>query len=105
MSMTPRKSKVTRKVPIRICRILGAGSWQHFQVRIEKTDLADVLVLVPQPLRDDRGLFTRTFDADIFDDYLGRPGTSASFVQDSQSRSAKGVIRGMHGRRGAARRS
>ena len=67
---------------------------------IEKTDLADVLVLVPQPFRDDRGLFTSTFDADIFDDYLGRPGCSASFVQDSQSRSRAGVIRGMHGRSG-----
>jgi dTDP-4-dehydrorhamnose 3,5-epimerase len=69
-------------------------------VRIEKTELADVLVLVPQPFRDDRGLFTRTFDANIFDDHLGTPGLSASFVQDSQSRSAKGVIRGMHSRSG-----
>src|SRR3989442_1413768 len=48
----------------------------------------------------DRGLFTRAFDADIFDDYLGASGFSASFVQDSQSRSSKGVIRGMHGRSG-----
>jgi dTDP-4-dehydrorhamnose 3,5-epimerase len=69
-------------------------------VRIEKTALADVLVLVPQPFRDERGLFTRTFDAEIFDDYLGVPGISGSFVQDSQSRSGKGVIRGMHGRSG-----
>jgi dTDP-4-dehydrorhamnose 3,5-epimerase len=69
-------------------------------VRIEKTELADVLVLVPQPFHDDRGLFTRTFDANVFDDHLGIRGLSASFVQDSQSRSAKGVIRGMHGRSG-----
>ncbi|GFG54437.1 dTDP-4-dehydrorhamnose 3,5-epimerase [Mycolicibacterium agri] len=69
-------------------------------MRIETADLKDVLVLVPQPFRDERGLFTRTFDAKIFDDYLGRPGFSASFVQDSQSRSAKGVIRGLHGRAG-----
>jgi dTDP-4-dehydrorhamnose 3,5-epimerase len=69
-------------------------------VRIESTNLADVLVLVPRPFHDDRGLFTRTFDADIFDEYLGRPGLSGSFVQDSQSRSAKGVVRGMHGRSG-----
>lgn len=69
-------------------------------MRIEQTDLAGVLVLIPQPFRDDRGLFTRTFDAQIFDDHLGRPGISASFVQDSQSRSVKGVIRGMHGRAG-----
>jgi dTDP-4-dehydrorhamnose 3,5-epimerase len=69
-------------------------------VRIEKTDLADVLVLVPQPFRDERGLFTRTFDAKIFDSYFDAPGTAASFVQDSQSRSSHGVIRGMHGRAG-----
>jgi dTDP-4-dehydrorhamnose 3,5-epimerase len=69
-------------------------------VRIEMTDLADVLVLVPEPFRDNRGLFTRTFDTEIFDDYLGAPGISAGFVQDSQSRSRKGVIRGMHGRSG-----
>ena len=65
-----------------------------------KTDLTDVLLLIPKPFRDNRGLFTRTFDADIFDDYLGQPGISASFVQDSQSRSARGVIRGLHGRSG-----
>jgi dTDP-4-dehydrorhamnose 3,5-epimerase len=69
-------------------------------VRIAETDLADVLLLAPTPFRDDRGLFTRTFDAEIFDDHLGKLGYSASFVQDSQSRSAKGVIRGMHGRSG-----
>ncbi|MBU8823761.1 dTDP-4-dehydrorhamnose 3,5-epimerase [Mycolicibacterium goodii] len=69
-------------------------------MRIERADLAGVLVLVPEPFRDERGLFTRTFDAHIFDDHLGRPGISASFVQDSQSRSSQGVVRGMHGRSG-----
>ena len=69
-------------------------------VRIDTTDLADVLVLTPEPHRDDRGLFTRTFDADEFDKHLGKPGVAARFVQDSQSRSRQGVIRGMHGRLG-----
>lgn len=69
-------------------------------VRIENTDLADVLVLVPEPHRDDRGLFTRTFDTEIFDAAVGVPGASATFTQDSQSRSYGGVIRGMHGRSG-----
>ncbi|MEU0501116.1 dTDP-4-dehydrorhamnose 3,5-epimerase [Nocardia sp. NPDC005998] len=69
-------------------------------MRIEQTDLADVLVLVPEPFRDERGLFTRTFDATEFDVHLGAPGIAAAFVQDSQSRSARGVIRGMHGRSG-----
>jgi dTDP-4-dehydrorhamnose 3,5-epimerase len=80
--------------------MLCSRSCQHYSVRIERTALNDVVLLIPQPFRDNRGLFTRTFDADVFDDYLGRPGASASFMQDSQSRSLKGVIRGMHGRAG-----
>ncbi|MBS1692102.1 MAG: dTDP-4-dehydrorhamnose 3,5-epimerase [Actinobacteria bacterium] len=69
-------------------------------MRIETAALAGVLILVPQPFRDERGFFTRTFDATVFDEYVGKPGAAAAFVQDSQSRSAKGVIRGMHGRSG-----
>jgi dTDP-4-dehydrorhamnose 3,5-epimerase len=69
-------------------------------VRIERAELADVLVLIPEPFRDERGLFTRTFDAVEFDDHLGIAGAAASFVQDSQSRSLRGVVRGMHGRSG-----
>ncbi|MEU4596557.1 dTDP-4-dehydrorhamnose 3,5-epimerase [Nocardia sp. NPDC023988] len=69
-------------------------------MRIEATELADVVVLVPEPFRDDRGLFTRTFDAEEFDVHLGIDGAAARFVQDSQSRSKRGVIRGMHGRGG-----
>jgi dTDP-4-dehydrorhamnose 3,5-epimerase len=85
---------------VRIRRILCTDSWDHHPVRIETTELVDALVLIPEPFRDGRGLFTRTFDADLFDAYLGKPGHSASFVQDSQSRSKRGVIRGMHGRAG-----
>ncbi|MGE2731540.1 dTDP-4-dehydrorhamnose 3,5-epimerase [Mycolicibacterium vaccae] len=69
-------------------------------MRIDTAELADVLVMTPTPFRDERGLFTRTFDADLFDAHLGFPGLSATFVQDSQSRSVRGVIRGMHGRSG-----
>ncbi|MDG5771112.1 dTDP-4-dehydrorhamnose 3,5-epimerase family protein [Mycolicibacterium fortuitum] len=69
-------------------------------MRIEQTRLPGVAVLIPRPHRDDRGFFTRTFDAEVFDDWRGVPGTAAAFIQDSQSRSARGVIRGLHGRRG-----
>ncbi|MDT7758997.1 MAG: dTDP-4-dehydrorhamnose 3,5-epimerase, partial [Mycobacterium sp.] len=75
-------------------------SWDHVRVRIEHATLAGVAVLVPTPFRDERGFFTRTFDADIFDAWVGVPGTSATFVQDSQSRSDRAVVRGMHGRGG-----
>ncbi|MEZ0358114.1 dTDP-4-dehydrorhamnose 3,5-epimerase [Mycobacterium sp. SA01] len=69
-------------------------------MEIKQTGIAGLVVLVPQPFFDDRGFFTRTFDAEIFDSYLGAPGLSASFIQDSQSRSVQGTIRGMHGRAG-----
>ncbi|MDG4663499.1 dTDP-4-dehydrorhamnose 3,5-epimerase family protein [Mycobacterium sp. 236(2023)] len=70
-------------------------------MRIEPARLAGVITLVPQTHHDDRGLFTRTFDAEIFDAWAGPSNAAASFIQDSQSRSALGVIRGMHGRSGA----
>jgi len=69
-------------------------------VRIEESTLAGVVTLVPTPFHDERGLFTRTFDAQIFDDWAGAAGAAAAFLQDSQSRSSRGVIRGMHGRGG-----
>jgi dTDP-4-dehydrorhamnose 3,5-epimerase len=66
-------------------------------MRVETTSLHDVLLLVPEPFRDDRGWFSRTFDTAIFDAAV--EGTrSADFTQDSQSRSHRGVVRGMHGR-------
>ena len=69
-------------------------------MRIETTGLRDVLTMTPTPFHDDRGFFTRTFDADLFDDHLRDPGRAATLVQDSQSRSRRGVVRGMHGRSG-----
>ena len=66
-------------------------------MRVERTELAGVLLFVPEPHRDDRGLFTRTFDATV----ARQAGLDPhAFVQDSQSRSRQGTIRGMHGRSG-----
>ncbi|NUS43962.1 MAG: dTDP-4-dehydrorhamnose 3,5-epimerase family protein [Mycobacteriaceae bacterium] len=69
-------------------------------MRVERTHIADVLVFVPEPFHDERGLFTRTFDSADFDRAMGKPGSAAAFTQDSQSRSRRGVVRGMHGRSG-----
>ncbi|MBN9745457.1 dTDP-4-dehydrorhamnose 3,5-epimerase [Amycolatopsis sp. A1MSW2902] len=66
-------------------------------MRVESCALAGVLVFVPEPHHDDRGLFTRTFDTKIAAEH----GLAAeTFQQDSQSRSRSGVLRGMHGRSG-----
>ncbi len=65
---------------------------------VRQLALAGVRLLVPTPHRDDRGLFTRTFDAEI----AARSGiVFGPQTQDSQSRSLPRVRRGLHGR-GAA---
>lgn len=66
-------------------------------MRVERTAIDGVLLFVPVPRRDRRGLFTRTFDAAIAAEHGLDP---AAFIQDSQSRSRLGTIRGMHGRSG-----
>lgn len=78
---------------------MPSGVGDNGRVRVQTTDLADVVVFVPDPVSDERGLFTRTFDAETFDGAV-RGVRAADFVQDSQSRSARGVVRGLHGRRG-----
>ena len=52
----------------------------------------------PEPHVDERGFFSRTFDADVARDAGIDPD---GFAQDSISRSARGVIRGLHLRSGA----
>ncbi|MEV8637383.1 dTDP-4-dehydrorhamnose 3,5-epimerase family protein [Streptosporangium sp. NPDC051023] len=66
-------------------------------MRVERTAIDGVLLFIPTPHRDDRGLFTRTFDTATAEKAGLDP---ARFVQDSQSRSRRGTIRGMHGRSG-----
>lgn len=66
-------------------------------MRVETTPLDDVLVFRPSPHRDDRGFFSRTFDAEVAAAHGLDPG---AFVQDSQSRSEHGTLRGLHGRGG-----
>ncbi|MDT2008209.1 dTDP-4-keto-6-deoxy-D-glucose epimerase [Rhodococcus opacus] len=71
-------------------------------MRVKSTELEGVVLFTPDPFRDGRGLFTRTFDARYFDAAVAdrTPVRAVDFIQDSQSRSRRGVIRGMHGRSG-----
>jgi dTDP-4-dehydrorhamnose 3,5-epimerase len=62
------------------------------QITIESKYLQDVAVVVPDIFRDSRGFFSETFRQDQFES-LGLP---TDFVQDNHSRSAKGVVRGLH---------
>jgi dTDP-4-dehydrorhamnose 3,5-epimerase len=59
--------------------------------------IAGALLFRPKPFTDERGFFCRTFDADV----LAAAGLDpAAFIQDSLSRSVRGVVRGLHVRRG-----
>jgi dTDP-4-dehydrorhamnose 3,5-epimerase len=62
------------------------------KIDIETRALGEIAVLVPEIFQDSRGFFMETYREDVFD-ALGIP---ARFVQDNHSRSAKGVLRGLH---------
>lgn len=56
------------------------------------------LLFRPTPHADERGFFCRTFDREVM---AGAGLDPDAFVQDSVSRSARGVVRGLHLRSGA----
>ncbi|MFC9116036.1 MULTISPECIES: dTDP-4-dehydrorhamnose 3,5-epimerase family protein [Streptomyces] len=60
--------------------------------------IAGAFLFEPTPFADERGFFCRTFDADVVRSAGIDPD---AFVQDSLSRSVRGVVRGMHLRSGA----
>jgi dTDP-4-dehydrorhamnose 3,5-epimerase len=57
------------------------------------TNLPEVLVIETRLFGDDRGFFTESYNQRAFDDAIGY---AVRFVQDNHSRSAKGVLRGLH---------
>jgi dTDP-4-dehydrorhamnose 3,5-epimerase len=57
------------------------------------TAIADVLIIEPRVFGDSRGFFFESFNQKAFDQATG---LNAHFVQDNHSRSAKGVLRGLH---------
>jgi dTDP-4-dehydrorhamnose 3,5-epimerase len=59
--------------------------------------IAGALLFTPTPHVDERGFFSRTFDAEIVREAGLDP---CGFAQDSLSRSARGVVRGLHLRSG-----
>ena len=61
-------------------------------MKITSTAIPEVLLLEPVVHRDDRGYFMETFRKSFFDDF----GLHMDFVQDNQSMSKKGTLRGLH---------
>jgi len=61
-------------------------------VNVIETALPGVMLIEPRVFGDDRGFFLESWNAQAF----AAAGIDAPFVQDNHSRSAKGVLRGLH---------
>ena len=62
-------------------------------MRVIKTEIEDVVIIEPQLFEDERGYFYEVFNARNFAEAVGK---SVEFVQQNESRSKEGVVRGLH---------
>jgi len=58
-----------------------------------RTEIEDVVIIEPVVHGDERGYFIETFRADKLEEFLGY---KINFCQDNESKSARGVLRGLH---------
>ena len=62
-------------------------------MKFTRTEIPDVVIIDPQVHGDERGYFVETFRADKLEEFLG---FKINFCQDNESKSSKGVLRGLH---------
>lgn len=62
-------------------------------MKVTSTTIPDVLLIQPKVFGDARGFFFESFNQNAFNEATG---LTVHFVQDNHSRSAKGVLRGIH---------
>lgn len=66
-------------------------------MQVEETELKGCFILNPTIVEDERGYFFESFNQKKFEQLTGAHG---NFVQDNQSKSSYGVVRGLHAQRG-----
>ena len=64
---------------------------------ITPTPLKDCYIIQPQIFEDERGYFFESFNQRVFEE---QTGIRINFVQDNESKSSKGVLRGLHFQKG-----
>ena len=65
-------------------------------MRVIKTEIEGVLILEPRVFEDQRGYFFESFNQMDFEEHVG----PVDFVQDNESKSSYGVVRGLHFQKG-----
>ncbi|WBA07865.1 dTDP-4-dehydrorhamnose 3,5-epimerase [Salinivibrio kushneri] len=63
-------------------------------MQVIETTIPDVKIIEPSVFGDERGFFMETWHQQRFDEQVA--GKPTSFVQDNHSKSAKGILRGLH---------
>lgn len=61
-------------------------------MEVIKTDIEGVVIIEPRVFTDSRGYFFESFSQKVYDEVLGH----IEFVQDNESCSSRGVMRGLH---------
>jgi len=62
-------------------------------MQLTRTKIPDVIIIEPKIHGDSRGYFVETFRVDKLEEFLGY---TINFCQDNESKSSKGVLRGLH---------
>ncbi len=62
-------------------------------MKFTRTKIKDVVIIEPVVHGDERGYFVETFRADKLEEFLG---FKVDFCQDNESKSSRGVLRGLH---------
>jgi dTDP-4-dehydrorhamnose 3,5-epimerase len=61
-------------------------------MKFTETKILDVIIIEPTVFGDERGYFLESYNQKKFEEVVGK----TSFVQDNESKSSKGVLRGLH---------
>jgi dTDP-4-dehydrorhamnose 3,5-epimerase len=61
-------------------------------MQYKKTKIPDLMVIEPSLFADERGYFLESFNLEKFENQIGQ----IKFIQDNESKSSRGVLRGLH---------
>jgi len=61
-------------------------------LKVSKTTISDLVIIEPKVFLDSRGYFFEPYNKKVFEKFFG----DINFIQDNESKSSKGVLRGFH---------